>query len=244
MLSTVDNPTKGRTVMRPPSIRRLSPVAVLSLVFAALSMAYAVVLLAGATGLGWLSAAPGTSIARLWPEAFTVLTVPVEVHGEAGVATAQAANALVPPLSGAGPAPPLAAEFFGDAATASIWNVPMSTRAWWVAVRALPALGLAVVWWLVFRIAHDHGRAASFSPRTARRLTVIAVVVGVGGPLAALARWLVDRSIVERSTAASIASVEQLVIPLWPVGVGLAVLMAASLVRRGTEMSRDLEGLV
>ena len=59
-----------------------------------------------------------------------------------------------------------------------------------------------------------------------------------------LVRWLVDRALMERSTAAEVATIAPLSIPLWTIGVGVAVLMAASLMRRATAMAEDLEGLV
>lgn len=227
-----------------PSRGRYSSVAALSLALATLSLGYALVLVGGANGLGWMNAGPGSALARLWPDAFTVLSLQVQVHGEAGTATALAANALIPPVSGATPSPPLSAEVFGDAAEVSIWNVPTSTGVSWVLARAVPALGVGLIWWLLFRIARDHGRGESFSTRAAKRLRIIGLLLGVGGPLSVLVRWLVDRSILERSTAAEIASIAPLSIPLWPVVVGLAVLMAATFVRRATAMADDLEGLV
>lgn len=220
-------------------------VSIVALVLAALSALYAVILLIGANGLGWVFSGPGERLGQWWPDAFTVPSVPVHVLGEAGVATAAAANAQLPSLTSfENGAPPGAAEFFGDTAHISVWGWELGPQLLWLGVRVLPALGLAYVWWLLFRIARDARGQGAWSSRTARRLRIMALLVGVGGPLAALSHWLVDRSLLEASTAADVARMTDLQIPWWTVVVGLALLMAATLVDRATVMADDLEGLV
>lgn len=163
-------------------------VSIAALILGGLALAYALVLLIGANGLGWVSSNPGERLGRLWPDAFTVPSVPVHAVGEAGAATAAAANAQIP-----------ARESRGDGA---------------------------------------------WSDRTARRLRIMAVLVGVGGPLTAAAHWLVDKSLLDASTAAGVATMTTLRLPFWPIVVGLALLMAATLVDRARVMADDLDGLV
>lgn len=201
-------------------------VSIAALILGGLALAYALVLLIGANGLGWVSSNPGERLGRLWPDAFTV-------------------NAQIPALeSFDNGAPAGAAEFFGGTTNISIWGWELGPQLLWLGVRVLPALGLAYVWWLLFRIARESRGDGAWSDRTARRLRIMAVLVGVGGPLTAAAHWLVDKSLLDASTAAGVATMTTLRLPFWPIVVGLALLMAATLVDRARVMADDLDGLV
>ncbi|MCA1783187.1 MAG: hypothetical protein ABR500_02500 [Dermatophilaceae bacterium] len=225
--------------------RRHTWIAALALVLAALSVGYALVLALGANGLGLVTSSPDEGLGRLGPDAFAVASMPVRVLGAAGPATAAAANAQIPALgSYEQGAPAGAAEFFGDTAFVSIWAWELPAQLAWLAVRIIPALGLAVVWWLLFRISRDARSEHAWSARTTGRLRTMAALIGVGGPLAAVARWIVDRWLLESSTAAAVADPAALRIPLWTVAVGLALVMAAALVERATAMAEDLEGVI
>lgn len=220
-------------------------VSIAALILGGLALAYALVLLIGANGLGWVSSNPGERLGRLWPDAFTVPSVPVHAVGEAGAATAAAANAQIPALeSFDNGAPAGAAEFFGGTTNISIWGWELGPQLLWLGVRVVPALGLAYIWWLLFRIARESRGDGAWSDRTARRLRIMAVLVGVGGPLTAAAHWLVDKSLLDASTAAGVATMTTLRLPFWPIVVGLALLMAATLVDRARVMADDLDGLV
>ncbi|MDO5503411.1 MAG: hypothetical protein Q4G67_09595 [Actinomycetia bacterium] len=219
-----------------------------ALILAGLSALYALLFVVGSNGLGWLTIwdLPRNLGFRFFIEPFQVPSFLVHVDGEAGVQTAAAANALVPPLTDSNPngAPPGTVEFFGDLAFVSVWAMEPSWTAAWLLSRILPAAGLAVVWWLLYRIARGTRSEMAWSTETARRLRIMALLVGVGGPLAALAKWAVDGWIVGQSTAADLVRLADLRIPLWTIAAGLALLMAATLVDRARAMADDLDGLV
>jgi hypothetical protein len=114
----------------------------------------------------------------------------------------------------------------------------------WVAVRALPALGLAVIWWLLFRVVQGVRGRGGFTRSVARRMWAIGVLVAVGLPLVQVLRWEVARWLVESSSAARIATVPALDLDLWPFAVGLVILVMASTWREAASMRDDLAGLV
>lgn len=223
-------------------------VSIAALILAGLSALYALLFILGSNGLGWLTIwqIPGNLGFRFATEPFAVPSFLVHVDGEAGVQTAMAANQLIPSLTDDYPngAPAGTSEFHGDLAFLSVWAMKASWTAAWLVTRILPAAGLACVWWLLFRIARSSRTERAWNAQTARRLRIMAVLVGVGGPLSALAKWLVDGWIVSESTAADIVRLAGVTIPLWPIAVGLALAMAAALVDRASAMAEDLEGLV
>jgi hypothetical protein len=136
------------------------------------------------------------------------------------------------------------AEFYGNLAGLSFWAPTWAQHAAWVAVRALPAAGLAVIWWLLSRTVHDVRRNRGFTPRIPRRLRVVGALVLLGVPLLQLARWGVARWLVETSTASGIADVPALRLEVWPFATGLVILVLASAWRETVRMREDLEGLV
>ena len=175
----------------------------------------------------------------------TIPYEPVLVRGEIGLGTTIAANqangdftqhAVV---TGDG-----SSEFFGNQANLSFWSLTWAQRASWAGVRAVPLLGMAVIWWLLFRLVQDVRRGVGFSRRSARRMTTIGLLVLLGMPLTQLLRWLVARWLVESSTAAALAEPAPLRVDLWPLAVGLVLLVLAAAWRETARMRADLEGLV
>ncbi len=57
-------------------------------------------------------------------------------------------------------------------------------------------------------------------------------------------RWIVARWLVESSTAAEIAGPVSGTVSVWPVAVGLVLLVVALAWREAAGMRRDLQGLV
>ena len=229
------------------SPRQHTWVSLAALALAGLSALYALLFILGSNGLNWLTIwqIPGNLGFRFATEPFAMPSFLVHVDGEAGVATAVAANELIPSLPSYDQGvPPGGSEFYGDLAFLSVWAMETSWKAAWLLSRILPALGLSALWWLLFRIARSSRTEQAWNSLTARRLRLMAALIGLGGPLAALGRWAVDSWIVSQSTAADFVRLADLRIPLWTVAVGLALLMAASLIDRARTMADDLEGLV
>lgn len=198
-------------------------------------------------GYNALGLVPGSELpyALRSSEFNAVPSEPVLVQGRAGVATAAAANHL----TGGIPAGVVrqgdgTSEFYGNQAYLSFWALTRAQHAAWVGVRALPLLGMTVVWWLLFRIVADVRRGVGFTRPTGRRMGAIGVLVLLGLPLAQVLRWQVSRWLVESSTAADIASVPPLHVAVWPFAVGLVILVIASAWQEAARMRADLEGLV
>lgn len=170
---------------------------------------------------------------------------PVLVDGPAGIATTAAANTVI------GTRAPLTveygdgtAEFFGNQADLSFLGPTRTQHAAWVAVRALPALGLSMIWWVLFRIVHDVRRRLGFTRQIALRIRIIGGLVLLGVPLLQLAGWAVARWLIETSTAAGIAHAPRLHVDVWPFAIGLVIVVMASVWRETVRMREDLEGLV
>lgn len=180
----------------------------------------------------------------------------VLVQGEPGVATVRAANAITGGINGtlaeqdASDDPdgilPVdgTSEFYGNRAHLSFWATTPSQHTAWVAVRVAPLVGGAVIWWLLLLMVRDIRRGQGFTTRTARRITGIGLLLALGLPLVQVVRWVVARWLVESSTAARIANPESVNVSLWPIAVGLVLMVVALAWREAAEMRGDLQGLV
>ncbi len=223
--------------------RRRSGLVVVQGVLLALCAGSAAVFAAWLLGFNGLGLVGGDLPERV-AGANAVMSEQVLVQGQAGVATVAAANAQIPSLDGAHEAGDGASEFYGNQARLAFWSPSWSEHAAWVAARALPALGLAALWWLLFRVVHDVQAGAGSDRRTTVRLRLVAGLVVVGVPGVELLRWLVARWLVESSTAARVADVPALHLDLWPFAVGLVIWVIASLWEEAARMREDLAGLV
>lgn len=198
----------------------------------------------GYNGMGVLSGSE-LPVTRQGTESNAVPSERVFVEGAAGVATVEAANALTGGIPSGQVRPgDGTSEFYGNQAFLSFWGLSRSQHAAWVGVRALPLLGMTVIWWLLFRIVKDVRRGAGFTRTTARRITLIGLLVLLGVPLVQLARWEVARWLVESSTGGGIAAVPELRVDVWPLAVGLVIVVMASSWQQAARMREDLEGLV
>jgi hypothetical protein len=196
----------------------------------------------GYNGVGLVS---GQAMPRQLSESNAAVYEPVHVLGAAGVATAEAGNHITGGVpNGEIRAGDGASEFFGDDASLTFWAATHSQHAAWVAVRAVPPLGLAGIWWLLFLIVRSVRNRAGYTRSVARRIRVIGALVLVGIPLLQLCRWEVARWLVESSSAAKIAAVGDFRLELWPLAVGLVILVMASAWTEAARMREDLEGLV
>lgn len=198
----------------------------------------------GFSGLGIISGSDLPSQLRA-SESNSVPSEAVVVQGREGVATAAAANGVTGGVTGrvihSGDG---TSEFYGNEAYLSFWAPTKVQHLAWLAARALPTLGLAVIWWLLFRIVRDVRQGTGYTRIVARRMQVIGLLVLIGLPLVELARWQVAQWLVKSSTAAPIADAVPLHLDVWPFAVGMVVLVLAWSWRDAATMREDLEGLV
>lgn len=149
----------------------------------------AVAWIGGYNGVGIL---PPLPTALGLHETAGVPSEPVIVHGEPGVATVAAANAVTGGINGTlteydasstpdgiGPGDGTS-EFYGSSAHLSFWALTAPQHAAWVAVRVVPLLGAAVVWGLLLLLVRDIRRGHGFTTRAARRIAGIGLLVAVG----------------------------------------------------------------
>lgn len=196
----------------------------------------------GYNGLGLVS---GDTMHQQESASNAVMFEPVVVSGRAGVATVAAANQVTGGIPSGEVRPgDGTSEFFGNEAQLSFWAPTRSQHAAWVAVRALPPLGLAAIWWLLFGIVRSVGRGSGFTKPVARRIRTIGVLVLIGMPLVQSCRWAVARWLVDSSSASKIADVPDLHLDLWPLAVGLVIVIMAAAWAEAARMREDLEGLV
>ena len=214
-------------------------------VLLALCAASALVVAAWLLGYNGLGLVDGAVMPDRLEQANVVMNEPVLVQGRAGVATVAAANQAIGGMPTGEVRPgDGTAEFYGNQANLDFWAPTRAQHAAWVAVRALPAAGLAGIWWLLARTVHDVRHDRGFTPRIARRLRVIGGLVLLGVPLLQLTRWEVARWLLETSTASGIADVPALRLEVWPFAAGLVILVLASAWGETIRMREDLEGLV
>jgi hypothetical protein len=196
----------------------------------------------GYNGLGLVD---GHVMPNQLKESNVVMNEPVHVRGLAGIATAEAGNHITGGLpTGVVQAGDGTSEFSGDAANLSFWAPTNRQHAAWVAVRAVPALGLAAIWWLLFLVVRSVRRGAGFTAPVARRIRIIGALLLVGMPVVQLCRWEVAKWLVDSSSAARIAVIGQFELELWPLAAGLVILVVASAWSEAAKMREDLEGLV
>lgn len=212
-------------------------VLLLTLVFSSLAGVAAWVLSPQALGVIDGSNTPGH-----WQFVNIVMNEPVNVQGPAGVGTASQANAVIGDLNEQ--EQPGAAEFYGNQAQLSFWAPTLAQESAWVAVRALPLAGSALIWWLLFAIVRRVGREDGFSDSVVTRLRFVGLLVMLGTPACIVARWGVATWLVETSAAKEIADAAPLYLPWWPIALGVVVLVVAHAWRQAAAMREDLAGLV
>ncbi|WP_062307865.1 hypothetical protein [Demequina subtropica] len=180
----------------------------------------------------------------MWSDANTIgPNEAVTIDGEAGVQSAIAAQELAGGMRDTANGT-VGVEFYGNESHLTIYGASRVEQLAWMAVRALPLAGVAVIWWLVFRILGDIRRAAGFVPTVARRIIAIGALVAVGSPLAEWAQWAVADWIVEDSAAGAVATAAPLAVNLSVVVMGLVIVALGVAWREAAAMRRDLEGLV
>lgn len=192
----------------------------------------------------------GDQAQRLWPQSASLPSSPVLVRPSNWQDTYEVFNQM--PKDG-GNMPQGWARFsdglddvVGHVGQLTFWDPGMLSRTAWLVALALIPVGLAWLWWTLSRMVGSARRGDPFTHRNARRLAVAGVLVALGPTFALLAQQVVLRWMLDGSTAAGKADIwfRWESVPLWPLGVGLALLVLAAVWRHGVAMREDLEGLV
>lgn len=128
-----------------------------------------------------------------------------------------------------------------------LYEPSLAQRLAYVGLQTGLALGVAWLWWSLATLVAASRRNDPFSPANARRLRGLGLLVAIGGPAYVVGTWLVLRWLVGTSELADTVLLRGLAwgdLPWVATGAGLALLVLAAVWRRGSEMRRELEGLV
>lgn len=129
-------------------------------------------------------------------------------------------------------------------ATVGILNPTRGEQFAYVTIGALvPALA-AVVLWVLLRVVSSVSKGTPFTEINAKRLWLLAALIGVGGTLASFAHNWVDAYLISQSAAAPAFQTSQVTFEVWPLLVGLVVGVIALTWDRGVALERDAEGLI
>lgn len=129
-------------------------------------------------------------------------------------------------------------------ASANILNPTRGEQFAYVTVGALvPALAVVALW-VLLRIVSSLNKATPFTATNAKRIWLLAALIGIGGTLASLADNWVDVYLISHSAAASAFQTPQVTFDVWPLIVGLVVGIIALTWDRGVALERDTEGLI
>lgn len=189
-------------------------------------------------------------VQRLWPQSASLPSSPVLVRTSHWQDSYEVFNEM--PKDG-GRMPQSWAELnlgsndvVGHVGLLTFWDPGMLGRVAWLVAMALIPAGLAWLWWMLSRMVGSARRGDPFTHRNARRLALAGALVALGPTSALLAQQAVLRWMLAGSTAAGKADIwfRWESVPLWPLGVGLALLVLAAVWRHGVAMREDLEGLV
>ncbi len=113
----------------------------------------------------------------------------------------------------------------------------------YVTVGALVPVLAAVILWVLLRVVSSVNKGTPFTETNARRMWLLAALIGIGGTLASFADNWVDVYLISHSAAAP-AFQTQVTIDVWPLLVGLVVGVIALTWDRGVALELDTEGLI
>lgn len=121
---------------------------------------------------------------------------------------------------------------------------PTSGARWaWVAWRAAEPLLVTACLMVVLRLVRSARSGSPFTRVNARRLQLLALLVGVGGTLLSATGALVRQRLLDTSAAASIVE-RHWSIAFAPLLAGVLIWVIAEVWRSGITMADDLEGVV
>jgi len=129
-------------------------------------------------------------------------------------------------------------------AVANFLNHSRLEQSAYVVIGALTPILVAVVLWILLRVVSSVGHGSPFTEANARRLWVLAGLIGVGGTIASAADGWLDSFLISRSAAAPVFQASQTSFEIWPLLVGLLVAVVALVWNRGFALEKDTEGLV
>lgn len=190
------------------------------------------------------------TVQRLWPQAAQVPSALVLVDPDHREDSRFEFNASYPDN---GAVPRHWAELesgFGDQAGGggmlTFWDPSRLAELTFLLVAVLPWLALAWLWWSLAKVAGNARAGDPFVAGTARFLALAGGLLFAGPALLLVARLGTFAWMLEESTASGKAQVwfQWAMVPVWPTGIGLALLVLAVVWRRGVRMRDDLEGLV
>ncbi|MCI0679449.1 MAG: DUF2975 domain-containing protein [Actinobacteria bacterium] len=138
-----------------------------------------------------------------------------------------------------------AAELSGPyTASVNILNPTDGEQLAYVTIGALvPALA-AVALWVLLRIVSSVNKETPFTKPNAKRMWLLAALIGIGGTLASFADHWIDAYLISRSAAGPAFQTSQVTFDVWPLIVGLVVGVIALTWDRGVALERDTEGLI
>lgn len=126
----------------------------------------------------------------------------------------------------------------------SFLNPPRGEQFAYVVIGALAPALATVVLWVLLRVVSSVGSGSPFTETNAKRMWILAAVVGIGGTIVSFADYWVDAYLISRSAAASAFQTSQVTFEVWPLLVGLLVGVIALTWGRGIALEKDTEGLV
>jgi hypothetical protein len=126
----------------------------------------------------------------------------------------------------------------------TILNPTRGEQLAYVTVGALVPVLVAVVLWVLLRVVSSVGRGTPFTETNARRMWLLAALIGIGGTVASFANNWGDAYLISRSAAAPAFQTSQTAFEIWPLLVGLVVGIIALTWNRGIALERDTEGLI
>lgn len=131
------------------------------------------------------------------------------------------------------------------------WSLQFFPHGWQQVVHAglhvIPLLVMAVLWWWLATAVAQSRRREVFTLASARKLTIAGTVIVLGGPLLALATWVLHRWVLETSQFGARAEIPAFgfsAVPWGAVAAGLALMVLGTVWRKGAVKERELAGLV
>lgn len=129
-------------------------------------------------------------------------------------------------------------------ASVEILNPTQGEQFAYVTIGALVPVLAAVVLWVLLRVVSSVNKGTPFTGTNAKRIWLLAALIGIGGTVVSFADNWVDVYLISRSAAASAFQTSRVTFDVWPLLVGLVVGIIALTWDRGVALERDAEGLI